>query len=115
MCAYRNATGGTVYEDTYDRELNIRRAELAAPVVDVRDPLLVVGQAVRGEPNELHVALLEVRRPADHRGGISLFSRWRDGSSTVDLPPRDLSKLRGADGGEITRVGEEDGLECRGG
>ncbi len=50
---------------THDGELDIGRAELGTPVVNVLDPLLVVAEAIRGYTDELHIALLEVRRPTD--------------------------------------------------
>ena len=48
---------------THDGELDVGRAVLGAPVVDIIDPLLVVTEAVGGDANQLHIALLEVRRP----------------------------------------------------
>lgn len=45
--------------ETYDGVLDVGGAIL----VDVLDPLVVVGEAVGGDTNELHVALREVRRP----------------------------------------------------
>ena len=49
--------------EAYDGELDVGRAELVPPVVDILDPFLVVVEAVGGDANELHTALLEVGCP----------------------------------------------------
>ena len=77
---------------THDGELHIRRARgLAAVLVDVLDPVVVLLQVVRGDANDLYVALLEVLRAARH-----------------------LAELGRAHGREVARVGEENGLRVRG-
>lgn len=45
--------------ETYDGVLDVRGTIL----VDVLDPLVVVGETVGGDTNELHVALRKVRSP----------------------------------------------------
>lgn len=87
----------------HDRVLHVRRA----PLVDVLDPLVVVLEAVGGDADELHVALREVRGPVIQCpwSGIALCF-----ANSTNLPPRDLSELGRADGGEVTRVREEDRL-----
>lgn len=90
---------------TYDGEAHGRGGELAAPLLDVLRPLLVVLEAVGRNTDDLHVALREVRRPADPRSTTS-------GSMCAhgDVPASHLCELSGADGREVTRVREEDGL-----
>ena len=58
--------------------------------VDVLDPLVVIVETVGRDADHLDVAPCKVARTA-----------------------RDLAELGGADGGEISGVGEEDGLQDR--
>lgn len=74
-------------ESSYNGELNIGRTELAAKRVDVLHPLVVLLETVRGDTDHLDIALRKV-------GGAT----------------SDLTELGGADRGEVSGVGEEDGL-----
>jgi len=71
-----------------DRELNIglRARGLAAKVVDVRDPLVVGFEGIGRKADDLDTTLVK----------LGLLARY-------------LAELGGADGGEVGRVGEEDG------
>ena len=71
----------------YDRELNICRSYFRAVGVYVLDPFVVFLEAISGDANDLHVALLEIR------------------STTSDL-----SKFSGADRSKISGMREKDGL-----
>jgi hypothetical protein len=67
--------------------LNIRGTKLGTIFVDVFDPLVMFLEAIRRDTDHLNISLGEIRRTSS-----------------------DLSKLRGANRSEITRVGEEDSL-----
>ena len=60
-----------------------------SPLVDVLDPLVVRFDTVRGQPNDLDIALRE-----------------------IDLTARDFRKFGRADRGEVIGVRKKDGLAC---
>lgn len=72
---------------TYNRKLNISRSNLATVFVDVLHPLLVLIKAVGRDTKNLDITLREVL------------------STTCNL-----TELSGADGSEVSGVGEEDSL-----
>lgn len=56
---------------TYDGELHVSRADgLAAELIDVLHPALVVLEVVRREADDLHVALRPLRGPV-HRSRLN--------------------------------------------
>jgi len=71
----------------YNGELNIGRSKLGAIFVDILDPCIMIIKAVGGDANDLDATRSEIR------------------STTSDF-----TKLSRADGREITRVREQNGL-----
>ena len=51
--------------NTYDGELDVRRAVFRAPLIDILNPLLVIRKAVGGDTDELYATLLKVGRPGE--------------------------------------------------
>ena len=60
---------------------------LCSKIVDVLDPVLMIFQAVRGQPDYFHISLFE-----------------------FVLETRDFGEFGSADGGEVSRMGEQDCL-----
>jgi hypothetical protein len=75
------------YCRTHNRELHIGRAYLGSILVDILDPFVVALQSIRGNADDFDVSLCE-----------------------VFCAPSDFSELGRAHRGEVTGVGEQDGL-----
>ncbi len=71
----------------YNGELDIGRSKLGAIFVDILDPCMVVLETIGRDTDHLHITGCKIRSAAS-----------------------DFTKLSGADGREIARVREQDGL-----
>lgn len=77
-------------QDTHDGVLDIGGSDLGAERVNVLDPFMMLLEAIGRDANDLYISLLEVL-----------------GTSS------NLTELGSADGGEVSRVREEDRLMIR--